>query len=385
MKLFSGRGGRGKQPPPPENKNERGQTPDDNIDAGGLPEDAAEAGIIIPEERPAGEEIQEQSEKAQDSDEVPAEAGEDVSESSGSRGGIKRLIGRLAVILVFLLIIFVGLTVVLYPYISNFVNTKNASRVVDSYSSAMKNMSKTDYTDMLEAAREYNARLSGSGATVKDAFGDALEDEDREDIYWSLLDVADHGMMGYVEINILDIKLPLYHGVSESVLAKGAGHIQGSSLPVGGESTHAVVSAHTGLPRAKLFTGVDMLKPGDTFALHVLNETLTYEVDQVLKVLPHEVEALAITRGGDYVTLVTCTPYGINTHRLLVRGTRIETPIEEVEEVHEETAAEPEEEPGWFEKTIDNIVAAFAFVIEKVAQGIVNLTERVMDLFGVEY
>ena len=376
MKLFGGGGGKNK-PPLRKNENSEEQIPEigetvDEITAGTAVENQTESS--------------EQADNAlQDSGEAPAE--EVVSEPQSLRGRVKRTIVRFAVMFVFLFIIFIGLIIVLYPYISNYVNTKNASYVLDGYSSAMKEMSETDYTEYLEAARAYNARLAGSGATVKDAFGDAMEDEKKEDIYWSLLDISDNGMMGYVEITILDIKLPLYHGVSESVLARGAGHIQGSSLPVGGESTHAVVSAHTGLPRAKLFTGVDTLKNGDTFTLHILNEVLTYEVNQVLTVLPHEVEALAIKQGEDYVTLVTCTPYGINSHRLLVRGTRIETPSEEVKEVQPVTPdAEPEtEEPGWFKRTFDKVVAAFAFVVEKVAQGIVSFTERIMDLFGVEY
>ena len=366
MKFFGGfknkksGGGDEELPPPRENKLETAMNPDDNgIEEISVTEDGAAA---------------------------VGETEEAVTEAPSLRSGIKRVIMRFTVIFVFLLIIFIGLTVVLYPYISNFVNTKNASRVLDSYSTALNDLSETDYSGFLEAARAYNARLSGSGATVKDAFGDAEDDVDRVDEYWSLLDISGNGVMGYVEIPQLDIRLPVYHGVSEVVLAQGAGHIQGSSLPVGGESVHAVVSAHTGLPRAKFFTGVDTMEQGDTFALHVLNEVLTYEVNQILRVLPHEVEALSIAQGEDYVTLVTCTPYGINSHRLLIRGTRIETPSEEVKEVQEETAeASEEKEPGWFKRTINNIVAAFAFVIEKVAQGVVSLTESVMDLFGVEY
>ena len=340
------------------------------------------------ETTPPAERQEEASENAQQTgDEVPEEAEEADAKPQGLRNGIKRTIIRLAVIFAFLFIIFVGLTVVLYPYISNFVNTKNASRVLDGYSRAIHEMSETDYTDMLEAARAYNARLAGSGTTVTDAFTKAEEEGDKSaDEYWRLLDVDGKGMMGFVEIPQLDIKLPLYHGVDEVVLIKGAGHIPGASLPVGGESTHAVVSAHTGLPRAKLFTGVDTMKTGDTFTLHILNDELTYEVNQILTVLPYEVEALAIKRGEDYVTLVTCTPYGINSHRLLIRGTRIETPAKEVEEAPETPEAPPEEQkPSWFKRTFDNIVEAFSFVVEKVAQGIVSFTEKIMDLFGVEY
>ena len=380
MKLFGGGGGRQK-PPLRKNENSEEQVPEISMTVDEITAETAA-------ENQADTKCSEYADNAsQDSGEASSEesAPEDVSEPQSLRGRVKRTIIRFAVMFVFLFIIFIGLIIVLYPYISNYVNTKNASYVLDGYSSAIKEMSETDYTEYLEAARAYNARLAGSGTTVKDAFGNAMEDENRKDIYWSLLDVSDRGMMGYVEISILDIKLPLYHGVSEVVLEKGAGHIQGSSLPVGGESTHAVISAHTGLPRAKLFTGVDTLKNGDTFTLHILNEVLTYEVNQVLTVLPHDVEALAIKQGEDYVTLVTCTPYGINSHRLLVRGTRIETPPEEVKAIQPETPEAETQEPGWFKRTFDNIVVALAFVVEKVAQGIVSFTERIMDLFGVEY
>ncbi|NLA86642.1 MAG: class C sortase [Clostridiales bacterium] len=298
---------------------------------------------------------------------------------------IKRNLIRFGVIIAFLFIIFVGLTVMLYPNISNFVNTKNASRVINIYEESLVPLSDTDFLMQLNAAREYNARLAGSGVTVRDAFVDEEEDVDRTDEYWDLVDVAENGMMGYVEILQLGIKLPIYHGVSESVLAKGVGHIQGSSLPVGGEGAHAIISAHTGLPRAKLFTGVDTMQNGDTFTIYVLNETLTYQVDQILTVLPHEIDALSIQKGADYVTLVTCTPYGINSHRLLIRGTRIETPEEVHEDIETQEAAEQESEPTWFQNAVDAIVGALSIVVEKAAEGLVNITEWGMDLFGVEY
>lgn len=297
---------------------------------------------------------------------------------------VKRLISMAAVILAFLLVLFVGLCVMLYPSISEYVNSKNQSRVIDGYKSAAGALPEADYSAELALAQAYNARLAGSGADVKDAFQDASLDTERSGDYWDILDVDGHGMVGYVEIEILDIMLPLYHGTSEAVLTMGVGHLQGSSLPVGGPDTHAVISAHTGLPSAKLFTGVDRLVPGDTFTLHVLNDMLTYEVDQILTVLPHEVEALGIESGSDYVTLVTCTPYGINSHRLLIRGARIETPAK-----GEDAAAGPDESPeaapNWLRRTFAGVVSALGSAVEGVAQVIVNVTEWGMNLFGVEY
>ena len=313
---------------------------------------------------------------------LAVEAGTEAPKNLKSK--LKRTMMRVGILAAFLLVIFIGLTVILYPSISNYVNAKNATRVINIYDDALVALSPVDYTAYLEAARAYNAGLVGGAGTVSDAFDAAEDNTDRADEYWSLLDVAGNGMMGYIEIPQLDIRLPVYHGVSEAVLAEGVGHIQGSSLPVGGESTHAVVSAHTGLPRAKLFTGVDAMKIGDTFSLTVLNEILTYEVDQILTVLPHEVEALGIMRGGDNVTLVTCTPYGINSHRLLIRGTRIETPPQETSAGPAAVGTEIQE-PGWFQRALDNVVAGFSYVVEGAATGLVRITEWGMDLFGVEY
>ena len=301
---------------------------------------------------------------------------------------IKRKLMQISILLAFLLIVTIGLMIMLYPQISNYVNTKNASRVISGYEKALDEVSEVDYTAYIEEARAYNARLAGTGVTVRDAFSQGAEDVDKQDVYWKLLDVVGDGTMGFIEIEILDIKLPLYHGTSEIVLARGAGHIHGSSLPIGGESTHAVISAHTGLPSAKLFTGIDQLKPGDTFTLHILKDVLTYEVNQTKVVLHNEINDLAIVKGEDYVTLITCTPYGINSHRLLVRGTRIETQVNDVTEQSNDVA-EPEitavEEPGWVQKAINSMVEFFSIVVEKVAGFLVRITEWGMDIFGVEY
>ena len=172
---------------------------------------------------------------------------------------------------------------------------------------------------MWKAAEEYNKKIKQE--SVPDAF--SIRDGETDEEYESLLNLNGDGMMGYVEIPVIDQSIPIYHYTTEATLEKGAGHLFGSSLPVGGESTHAIISAHRGLPSAKLFTDLNLVEEGDVFYLHVLDQTLAYEVDQILTVLPDETESLGITEGEDYVTLITCTPYAVNTHRLLVRGHRI--------------------------------------------------------------
>jgi len=171
---------------------------------------------------------------------------------------------------------------------------------------------------MWKAAEKYNEQIKQE--SVPDAF--SVRDGEKDSTYESLLNLNGDGMMGYVEIPVIDVKIPIYHYTTDESLEKGAGHLFGSSLPVGGESTHAILSAHRGLPSAKLFTDLNLVEEGDIFYLHILNQTLAYEVDQIQTVLPDQTESLAIEEGKDYVTLVTCTPYAVNTHRLLVRGHR---------------------------------------------------------------
>ena len=173
---------------------------------------------------------------------------------------------------------------------------------------------------MLIKAREYNSSLSST--KIVDVFQNPVQTNSSE--YLSILNVDDNGMMGYISIPKIDVRIPIYHGTSSDILQKGVGHLEGSSLPVGGESTHAILSAHRGLPSSRLFTDLDQLKEGDIFYIYVLDEVLAYQVDQVLVTEPSETEALKIVDGKDYITLVTCTPYAVNTHRLLVRGERIE-------------------------------------------------------------
>ena len=215
------------------------------------------------------------------------------------------------------LLLLAGVSLLLYPSLSDYWNSMHQTRAIASYAETVSQLDTAQYDEMWKAARDYNRSL----AQRETAF--ALTDEQKA-AYESLLDVSGLGVMGYIEIPEIDCSLPIYHGTEESVLQVAVGHLEWSNLPVGGEGTHCVLSGHRGLPSAKLFTNLDKLAVGDTFLLRVLDEVLTYEVDQILIVEPEQVDALGIVPGEDYCTLVTCTPYGINTHRLLVRGHRVE-------------------------------------------------------------
>ena len=219
-----------------------------------------------------------------------------------------------------LLFFFMGLIVLLYPSISNYYNQKVQSEAVSSYEKLLSSYKDTDYTEIFNKAYEYNKKL----LKVKNP----LINYDEVKNYNKILDINNNGMMGYIEIKKIGIELPIYHGTNNDVLSKAVGHIEGTSLPVGGIGTHSVLSAHRGLPSSKLFTDLDKLEIGDTFEITILNQKLTYEVDKIEIVKPTQTKSLAIDSNNDYVTLMTCTPYGINTHRLLVRGKRIEN-IEE--------------------------------------------------------
>ena len=219
--------------------------------------------------------------------------------------------------IILILIFLVGLSVMLYPSVSDAVNRKHQSRAVASYAEEVEQLSDADYQAYFDAADAYNRQLN----TTPNAF----YKPDLVSGYAQTLDISGTGIMGYITIPKISVELPIYHGTDEGVLQVAAGHLEGSSLPVGGAGTHAVISAHRGLPSAKLFTNLDELEVGDRFTITVLNRVLTYEVDQISIVLPTEINQLLPTEGMDYVTLMTCTPYGINTHRLLVRGKRVET------------------------------------------------------------
>ena len=221
-----------------------------------------------------------------------------------------------------ILVLVVGLSLMLYPTIANWWNSFHQSRAIADYDAILSEMKEEDYTHLFEAAMAYNEQLR--------QLKFPLMYYDQVPGYDDLLDITGTGIMGYIDIPSIQVELPIYHGTSEGVLQIAAGHVEGSSLPTGGENTHCVISAHRGLPSARLFTDLDKMQIGDTFTLSVVDRILTYEVDQILTVLPHEVEPLYVQEGEDYCTLVTCTPYGINTHRLLVRGTRIENAEEVV-------------------------------------------------------
>ena len=212
-----------------------------------------------------------------------------------------------------------ALGLIAYPTFSDWWNRMHQSYAVAGYVEQTKDMSGAERKAMLKAAHEYNERLAANGDRWH--MTDAQKRE-----YDETLDVTGTGIMGYVTIPRIKVKLPVYHGTSDGVLQIAAGHLAGTSLPVGGATTHAVVSGHTGLPSARLLTGLDELQKGDTFAFHVLDETYTYQVDQISVVLPSEISKLNIESGADYATLITCTPYGVNSHRLLVRGHRIPNP-----------------------------------------------------------
>ena len=223
----------------------------------------------------------------------------------------------------------VALSVLLYPTVSNYLYEKNSSRAISLYDEAAAKLSRERRQALLEEARAYNARLVGNTSVEGDTFETSKEETSAE--YSQLLNMDSSGMMGSVIIPEIDEELPIYHTTSEAVLQKGVGHFPSSSLPVGGDSTHAVLTGHRGLPSKKLFTDLDKIVEGDVFYIRILEETLAYQVDQILTVLPQETQALQIEEGKDYVTLVTCTPYAVNTHRLLIRGHRI--PYEDAEKI----------------------------------------------------
>lgn len=210
-----------------------------------------------------------------------------------------------------------GLSLLLYPTLSDFINNVSRAKDINTYAESVSEIDSEEYQKMWDAAVDYNTRLARMPAHWK-----LTDDEMKE--YESLLDVAGRGIMSTIEIPKLGVSLPVYHGTGVDVLQSAIGHLEGTSLPVGGKSTHCVVSGHRGLPSAKLFTSLDKLVVGDTFTLRTLDETLSYEVDEISVVLPEETEKLQIVPGEDLCTLMTCTPYGVNTHRLLVRGHRVE-------------------------------------------------------------
>ena len=228
--------------------------------------------------------------------------------------------------IIFGLMFLIGFGILVYPTVADQWNTYRQSRLISSYEDRIQEMEPEDFTAEWEKARAFNDTLT-QNSIYGDVFGE--EDQELEDTdYWQILNVGGDGVMGYLSIPKINIKLSIYHGTSDEVLQTGVGHLNGTKLPIGGESTHSVLAAHRGLPSARLFTDIDQMEKGDMFYIHVLDETLAYQVDQIFDMVDkddHETleEALRIQEGKDQVTLFTCTPYGVNSHRLLVRGTRV--------------------------------------------------------------
>lgn len=219
--------------------------------------------------------------------------------------------------IILLVTFLIGLSVLLYPSISSYWNSKTQSEAIVDYEAMLAAYKPEDYSSFFEAADQYNADLAALPVHLRDY-------PQLSDVYWNTLDVSGTGMMGYISVPKISQELPVYHGTSEGVLAVAVGHLEGTSLPVGGDTTHAVVSAHRGLPSAVLFTHLDRMEIGDTFSFTILDRTILYEVDQIRIIEPDDLSLIGIQQGREYCTLLTCTPYGINTQRLLVRGHQID-------------------------------------------------------------
>lgn len=248
-----------------------------------------------------------------------------MKEQENENKPVKKKKGKLAPIL-FGLLFLVGFGILAYPTISNQWNTYRQNQLISSYNNKVEEMTPEDFSQEWQKAEDFNATI-----TQNNLYGDVFGEDDgdlKNTDYWKVLNVADDGVMGYLSIPKINIKLAIYHGTADDVLQTGVGHLNGTKLPIGGDSNHTVLAAHRGLPSAKLFTDIDQLEAGDKFYIHVLDQVLAYQVDQILPMVDkddHETlqEALQIEDGKDQVTLFTCTPYGVNSHRLLVRGTRV--------------------------------------------------------------
>lgn len=280
-------------------------------------------------------------------------------------------------VIIALVLFLAGLGVFLYPTISNAWNTSRQKKLIDSHEAHLDGMAAEDFTAEWEKAFRYNDGIWENNiyTDVFEAQGDTPENAQ----YWQVLNIDDNGIMGYLSIPKIDVKIPIYHGTSEVELQIGAGHLSGTKLPIGGESTHSVLAAHRGLPSARLFTDLDQLVEGDPFYIRILDETLAYEVDQILPMVDKDdmdaiSEALAITEGEDYVTLFTCTPYGVNSHRLLVRGRRI--PYTATEDPG--ASGEAQAEPG---QTEDH-GRMFLIIGTAVAAAVVLILRRIIHLRG---
>ena len=260
----------------------------------------------------------------------------------------------------------------LYPVISNYVNEKYASEIYTAYEEIIQQADNSALLEAKELAIAYNESITPG--TADEAYSQAALLEAAVD-YDNQLNITGNGTMGYVEIPKISVHLPIYHGTGNDSLERGVGHLLGSSLPVGGESTHSILTGHSGMATQKMFTDLEQLAIGDVFYLHILDETLAYQVIEINVVLPHDTSLLGITPGKDYCTLVTCTPFGVNTHRLLVRGTRI--PYEEAEEILEQQPVIEEPTSTWEEKYMDGIITGICIVaIIAILAGVVWFIRR---------
>ncbi len=229
----------------------------------------------------------------------------------------KKKLKRIIPNIVFSIIFLVGICIFLYPSVSNYINSRHQSKAISNYEEALAAISEEDYSTFWREANAYNEELAQKSLSF------TLTDEELER-YNRIMDPTGTGIIGYIEIENIGVNLPIYHGTEETVLQVGIGHLEGTSFPTGQKSTHTVLSGHRGLPSSKLFSDLDQMIVGDTFLLHILDQTFAYQVDQINIVLPEETNELAIVNNKEYVTLVTCTPYGVNTHRLLVRAKRVD-------------------------------------------------------------
>lgn len=262
------------------------------------------------------------------------------------------MLKKIGKFLLVLVVLGISMGLILYPFVSNYLFENRADGIIDTVEKTADDADENQYKEDIEAAQKYNAELATGHVVLKDPFVEEKLDEDAKE-YNSLLNMADGGVMGFIKIPCIDVSLPIYHGTSADILELGAGHLQGTSLPIGGESTHSVITGHTGLSSAKLFTDLTELEEGDMFFLHVMGEKLAYKVDQISVILPEEMDKLTIESGKDYCTLVTCTPYGVNTHRLLVRGERTEYTEDQEEEAGTEVK---KTQSKWMEEYTKSII-----------------------------
>ena len=266
------------------------------------------------------------------------------------------------ILLVLIMIIGVGMMV--YPFISNLFHDKRQDKIITDSKSIVENMDTQEIERMFQEARDYNENLQHT-VTITDPFGKNASSQVTER-YNQILNTDGNGIIGYLEIPRLELKEPIYHGTTDDVLAKGVGHLPATSFPIGGFGTHSVLSAHTGLPSAELFTNLPEVKEGDIFYVYVLNDMLAYRVDQIKVVEPDNIEDLLVENGKDYVTLVTCTPYGLNTHRLLVRGTRVsitESLLAEAETQKSEGISEPQWRDSYSEALVFGVALGVIFFL----------------------